>query len=157
MAQEYWDRLDSPLGTLSIVVDAAGQVIRLDLNGRASPGERSAPRCRRAVAQLWEYLAGDRRDFDLELDPAGTDFQRRVWHGLTKIPYGTARSYGELACDIGKPGAARAVGQANGANPIPIIIPCHRVIAADGAIGGYTGGLAVKAHLLALERAALAA
>lgn len=105
-----------------------------------------------ARRQLDEYFAGKRRRFDLPLAPAGTDFQRRVWWALLAIPYGEAISYGELARRVGKPRAARAVGAANGANPIAIIIPCHRVVGASG-IGGYAGGLDIKRHLLALEGA----
>jgi methylated-DNA-[protein]-cysteine S-methyltransferase len=107
--------------------------------------------------EIAEYFAGDRATFDLALAPAGTPFQQRVWQALTEIPFGQAISYGELAARIDRPKAARAVGQANGANPIPIVIPCHRVIAADGTIGGYSGGLRIKRHLLAIERVALAA
>ena len=107
------------------------------------------------AAQLGEYFAGKRREFDLDLAPYGTDFQLRVWQALRAIPYGAVRNYGDIARAIGQPGAARAVGQANGCNPLPIVIPCHRVIASDGTIGGYSGGLAIKHRLLALEGAEL--
>lgn len=103
--------------------------------------------------QLGEYLARARRSFDLPIEPGGTEFQRSVWFALARIPFGTTVSYAELARCVGRPGAFRAVGQANGANPLPIILPCHRVIAADGGLGGYSGGLHVKARLLALESA----
>jgi methylated-DNA-[protein]-cysteine S-methyltransferase len=105
-----------------------------------------------ACRQLEEYFAGQRRQFDLPLAPEGTAFQRSVWRCLEEIPYGETISYAELARRVGKPGAARAVGSANGANKIPIVIPCHRVIAADGALGGFGGGLETKEKLLALER-----
>jgi methylated-DNA-[protein]-cysteine S-methyltransferase len=105
-----------------------------------------------AVDQLGEYFAGERTDFDLELSMAGTEFQRRVWRTLTTIPYGETRSYGEIADQIGVPGAARAVGLANGRNPIAIIVPCHRVIGASGSLTGYGGGLDRKRSLLALEK-----
>ncbi|CAN5652483.1 methylated-DNA--[protein]-cysteine S-methyltransferase [soil metagenome] len=109
-----------------------------------------------ALAQLDEYFAGERTEFDLALDTGGTPFQQEVWAGLRRIPHGETMSYGELAEHLGRPGASRAVGSANGRNPIPIIIPCHRVIAADGTLGGYGGGLACKTQLLALEGVLLA-
>lgn len=105
-----------------------------------------------ACQQLAEYLAGSRRSFDLPLAPSGTDFQRRVWSALAAIPYGQTRSYGELAGQLGQPGAQRAVGSANGRNPIAIVIPCHRVIASGGGLGGYSAGLARKQWLLEMER-----
>ena len=104
-----------------------------------------------AVAQLEEYFAGDRRHFDLPLELAGTDFQKSVWLELAEIPYGETVSYAELALMVGRPHAYRAVGQANGANPIPIVLPCHRVVASGGGIGGYGGGLPMKRKLLTLE------
>lgn len=106
-----------------------------------------------AAHQISEYFAGKRREFDLPLAPEGTEFQRSVWSGLRDIPYGETRSYGELAAAIGNPKAARAVGLANNRNPISIVIPCHRVIGADGALVGYGGGLNVKQALLRLEGA----
>ncbi|MDO4516086.1 MAG: methylated-DNA--[protein]-cysteine S-methyltransferase [Bacillota bacterium] len=101
--------------------------------------------------QLEEYFAGSRQNFDLPLDPGGTDFQRRVWRALMDIPYGTAISYRELARRADCPRGYQAVGQANGRNPLPILIPCHRVIGADGTLGGYSGGLDRKRFLLDLE------
>lgn len=101
--------------------------------------------------QLDEYFAGQRRQFELALAPAGTEFQRRVWQALTEIPYGETWSYGQLATRIGKPRASRAVGAANGVNPIPVIIPCHRVIGANGKLTGFGGGLDTKRQLLELE------
>ncbi|OBB18688.1 cysteine methyltransferase [Mycolicibacterium setense] len=105
-----------------------------------------------AVDQLSAYFAGDRTDFNLELDMVGTQFQRRVWAALQTIPYGQTCSYGEIARQIGSPGASRAVGLANGHNPIGIIVPCHRVIGANGSLTGYGGGLDRKRALLELER-----
>ncbi|MET0452591.1 MAG: methylated-DNA--[protein]-cysteine S-methyltransferase [Mycobacterium sp.] len=105
-----------------------------------------------AVEQLEAYFAGDLVDFDLELDLVGTEFQRRVWAALLTIPYGTTRSYGAIALQIGSLGASRAVGLANGHNPISIIVPCHRVIGANGSLTGYGGGLERKRHLLDMER-----
>jgi methylated-DNA-[protein]-cysteine S-methyltransferase len=106
-----------------------------------------------ARQQLDEYFAGARRAFDLPLAPTGTDFQRQVWFALADIPYGETLSYAELAARVGRPRAWRAVGQANSANPLPIILPCHRVVASGGGIGGYRGGLGLKRQLLALEQA----
>lgn len=105
-----------------------------------------------ACVQLAEYFAGRRRAFELPLDlSGGTAFQRRVWQETARIPFGETRTYGELARSLGAEGAPRAVGQALGRNPLPIVIPCHRVVAADGGLGGYTGGLEIKRALLALE------
>lgn len=104
-----------------------------------------------AVDQLGAYFAGERAGFDLQLDPQGTEFQRRVWTALLTIPYGQTRSYGQIADQIGTPGAARAVGLANARNPIAVIVPCHRVIGANGKLTGYGGGLDRKRALLELE------
>jgi methylated-DNA-[protein]-cysteine S-methyltransferase len=106
-----------------------------------------------AVAELKEYFAGNRRHFSVDIKPEGTDFQLNVWRVLQKVPYGETVSYGELAKQVGNPKASRAVGAANGANPIPIIIPCHRVIGANGELTGFGGGLEVKKYLLELENA----
>jgi AraC family transcriptional regulator of adaptative response/methylated-DNA-[protein]-cysteine methyltransferase len=115
------------------------------------PGE--SPLFEKLRAELAEYFDGKRRSFDLPLEYPGTPFQRRVWDALRRIPYGETRSYGELARDLGKPGAMRAVGQANGLNRISILIPCHRVVNADGELGGYGGGLWRKLRLLETEGA----
>lgn len=117
------------------------------------PPESWTQNLRAAVAQLEEYFAKGRRSFDLDLDFSGvsTDFQREVYDRLLEIEYGHVTSYGQIARDIGKPDQARAVGQAVGANPIPIVIPCHRVIASDGRLTGFSGGLAAKVSLLKLE------
>jgi methylated-DNA-[protein]-cysteine S-methyltransferase len=112
---------------------------------------RAAELSAATVAQLEQYFAGERRQFELAIEPRGTPFQRRVWQALSEIAWGEVCNYGDVARRIGQPGAARAVGQANGANPIPIVIPCHRVIASGGGIGGYSGGLGIKERLLALE------
>jgi methylated-DNA-[protein]-cysteine S-methyltransferase len=105
-----------------------------------------------AVEQIDAYFAGDLKDFSLPLDPAGTQFQRRVWMALAAIPYGATESYGELAVRVGNPKACRAVGLANGRNPIPLILPCHRVIGANGSLTGYGGGLELKKRLLDHEQ-----
>nr|AQQ74645.1 hypothetical protein [uncultured bacterium] len=109
----------------------------------------------RARVQLEEYFRGERRDFDLPLAPRGTEFQRRVWQRLRGIEYGSTTTYGALAHELGNSKASRAVGLANGSNPIPIVIPCHRVIGADGTLTGFGGGLPVKSALLELERGRL--
>lgn len=106
---------------------------------------------RRAIAQVQEFLSGKRRRFDLPVSLRGTEFQRAVWNALLEIPYGATRTYGEVAASIGKPGAMRAVGAASGANPLPLIVPCHRVVAAGGKLGGFGGGLPLKRRLLAME------
>jgi len=111
----------------------------------------------RAEAQLQEYFAGDRREFDLDLDPVGTDFQQRAWAALQTIPYGQTMSYGQQAASLGDPGAARAVGAANGRNPLSIVVPCHRVVASSGSLTGFAGGLDTKAWLLEHEQQVLAA
>ena len=120
--------------------------------GSAPFGE--SPLLLRGAAELTEYLSGRRRTFSLPLSPGGTPFQRQVWEALTAIPYGETRTYGEVAAAIGRPRAVRAVGQADHRNPLPIFIPCHRVVGADGSLTGYAGGLALKRALLALEGAA---
>ncbi|MGQ9654313.1 MAG: methylated-DNA--[protein]-cysteine S-methyltransferase [Thermodesulfobacteriota bacterium] len=106
-----------------------------------------------AIEQLREYFEGKREEFDLPLDLRGTRFQLRVWRALQAIPFGETRSYKDIAFEIGHPGAFRAVGQANGRNPVPIVIPCHRVLRSDGGIGGFSSGLDIKARLLAMEAA----
>ncbi len=115
------------------------------------------PLVQAAARQLLEYLEGRRREFDLPVAYRGTAFQMRVWRALCEIPYGETRSYGELARALGSPGAARAVGSANAANPVAIVVPCHRVIRSDGSLGGYGGGEPIKRRLLELEGAIRAA
>jgi O-6-methylguanine DNA methyltransferase len=136
-----------------VVASDAG-ICAIELNAAAElPGsecERN-PRLRQAVEQLRAYFAGELRDFDLTLDMQGTEFQTRVWRELRNIPYGETRSYSFVAVTIGAPKAVRAVGAANGRNPIPIVVPCHRVIGAGGSLVGYGGGLPLKRFLLDLE------
>ena len=115
-------------------------------------GERVDDAHPEATRQLQEYFDGERRQFSLPLAPRGTEFQRRVWAALAEIPYGETRSYGELATALGRPGASRAVGMANGRNPISIVVPCHRVVGANGSITGYAGGVERKVYLLDFER-----
>jgi methylated-DNA-[protein]-cysteine S-methyltransferase len=149
--------LDTPIGTLLIAGDGEA-VRRIDFpkNGnKSTPAEgwteSAGGPVGAAVKQLREYFAGKRADFDLPLAPEGTEFQRTVWRNLQDIPYGETISYGELAKRVGNPKASRAVGAANGQNPIPIVIPCHRVIGANGKLTGFGGGLPTKEALLGLE------
>lgn len=138
----------TPIGPVCLT-EANGALVRLS---RGVGGADSSPLLLEAETQLAEYFAGARRDFHLPLAPAGTEFQRKVWAALLEIPYGETRSYGEIAAQIGNPKACRAVGMANNRNPLPILIPCHRVIGADGSLVGYGGGLNVKTVLLELEK-----
>ena len=149
--------LESPIGTLLLAADANGlQEILFSTYGRpARPDpawQEDAPALAEVVRQLKAYFAGEQENFDLSLAPQGTPFQQKVWSELQKIPYGETTSYGELARRIGNPNASRAVGLANGSNPIPIVIPCHRVIGSNGKLTGYGGGLPIKEKLLALEK-----
>jgi methylated-DNA-[protein]-cysteine S-methyltransferase len=152
----YCTTIRSPLGLLRLVGTAeALTAILLPSETGAAPPDRTwvqadAPFAE-AQRQLDAYFAGARRDFELALAPAGTPFQQRIWQALRAIPYGETLSYGELARRVGRPDAVRAVGAANGRNPLPIVIPCHRVIGADGRLVGYGGGLAAKALLLTHE------
>ena len=148
--------LDTPVGTLLIAGDAAA-VLQITFPSQGNAAEAGWVESQRgpvgeAVRQLREYFAGERTDFDLPLAPRGTEFQRSVWRQLQGIPHGETISYGELARRVGNPKASRAVGSANGKNPLPIVIPCHRVIAGDGTLGGFGGGLGTKQMLLALEQ-----
>jgi|SRR5579862_3362944 len=148
-----WTRFTIPEGfTFGVVASVAG-ICAIDLHVVELPGQErpSHPALREAVGQLRSYFAGELRDFDLVLDLQGTDFQKRVWHELLHIPYGETRSYSYVANTIGAPKAVRAVGAANGSNPIPIVVPCHRVIGAGGSLTGYGGGLPLKRFLLDLE------
>ena len=155
----YRTSTDSPVGTLTLVASDAGLVAVLwpdDAPGRvrlAAAEERADhPVLARAVTQIGEYFAGERRSFDLPLAPVGSPFQRAVWAALAAIPHGETRSYGDIARAIGRPTASRAVGAANGRNPLSIVVPCHRVIGASGKLTGFAGGLAAKQRLLAHER-----
>ena len=141
--------INSPIGPLTLT-ERDGALVRLSF-GAHGPCDPPTPVLRRAIGQLNEYFAGTRREFDLPLAPNGTEFQLACWQALTEIPYGETRSYGEQAARIGRPDRARAVGAANGANPIAIIQPCHRVIGADGSLVGFGGGLETKRRLLDLE------
>jgi len=152
-----YTQIDSPVGPLLFVGDEAGLRQILFVKGRhaAKPDpdwQEDAKPFKETIAQLRAYFAGEREAFNLTLAPEGTEFQQQVWKRLCEIPYGETTSYGEIARRIGNPQASRAVGLANGSNPIPIVIPCHRVIGSNGKLTGYGGGLAIKEKLLALER-----
>jgi methylated-DNA-[protein]-cysteine S-methyltransferase len=148
--------LDTPVGRLLLARE--GRDLRL-LNFQRDRSPAPDPRWHESpdafedvLSQLTEYFAGRRQRFELHLAPEGTPFQQRVWRELQDIPYGVTMSYGQIATRIGRPTASRAVGLANGSNPIAIVIPCHRVIGANGTLTGYGGGLPIKERLLALER-----
>ena len=152
-----YTRMESPVGPLLLVADDGG-LRRIEfVNGRkpVQPDPQwqdDAEQLRETVRELRAYFAGDLERFNLDLAPEGTPFQLTVWKRLCEIPFGETISYGELARRIGNPNASRAVGLANGSNPIPIVIPCHRVIGSNGKLTGYGGGLPIKEKLLALER-----
>jgi methylated-DNA-[protein]-cysteine S-methyltransferase len=154
--------IDSPLGPLRLCADAAGRLTGLDIEtgtqASADPAcvdESEAGRAHRtlddAATQLEQYFKGARRCFDLPMSMEGSAFQHQVWAQLRRIPFGTTVTYGQLAEQLGRRGAARAVGHANARNPIPVIVPCHRVIGSSGQLTGYGGGLVAKRHLLELE------
>jgi len=148
--------LDSPLGPLLLTGDGAALTgLYTDQHGRipAELGERADEEFAQARAQLTEYFAGRRDTFDLPLNPKGTPFQQRVWQALRRIPYGSTATYGEIAAELGNPLSGRAVGAANGRNPISIIVPCHRVVGSDGKLVGYAGGFSAKRWLLDHELA----
>jgi methylated-DNA-[protein]-cysteine S-methyltransferase len=155
----FYKFMDSPVGKLKVVASDIGLVAILweDDNPRRVPlkklvGNGDHPMLVETERQLDEYFAGKRNSFSMPLDMRGTPFQKNVWRALQAIPFGETRTYGELAKQLGTPNASRAVGAANGRNPISIIVPCHRVIGASGKLTGFAGGLGAKAHLLELER-----
>jgi methylated-DNA-[protein]-cysteine S-methyltransferase len=152
-------RIDTPLGPLTLAATARGLALAW-FDGQAhrtdevdAPLQPGNDVLRQAEGEFDEYFAGRRREFGVPLDPAGTDFQQRVWQALLKIPMGRLGTYGEIARQLGRPAAARAVGAAIGRNPISIIVPCHRVVGRDGSLTGYAGGLPRKQALLRLEGA----
>lgn len=148
--------LSSPVGLLRVSADARGvtAIDRISKRGKArhTRDARARRHAATAVKQLREYFSGKRRRFDVPLHLEGTEFQLRAWAEMRRIPYGTTISYASQASRLGNPRATRAVGSANGANPVPIIVPCHRVIASDGSLGGYSLGLSMKRALLDLEQ-----
>ncbi|SHI19220.1 methylated-DNA--[protein]-cysteine S-methyltransferase [Ferrimonas marina] len=154
--------IPSPLGPILVAADDAG-LRYLSFQAGAQPltpqpqWQQDPARFTEVRAQLAAYFAGELSQFDLPLAPQGTEFQRQVWQALTEIPFGHTASYGDIAKAIGRPKAVRALGAANGRNPIALVIPCHRVIGADGSLTGYAGGLAIKQQLLTLEQGSAAA
>ena len=160
----FYTWMESPTGKLLLAADEAGlrHIIFEDGRDPAQPrpewrlaAKGDAPLLGETIRQLRAWFAGELREFDLPLAPQGSAFNERVWRELCTIPYGETISYGELASRLGSPNASRAVGRANGANPIPIVIPCHRVVGHDGRLTGYGGGLPRKGFLLTLERSQL--
>ena len=151
----WFDTIDSPIGSLTAAADDTGLRWLLFPRNRHEPAregwQRSARPFSDVRAQLAAYFAGELRDFDLALAPQGTTFQQSVWTALRTIPYGQTRSYRDPALAIGNPRGVRAVGLANGRNPLPILIPCHRVIGANGSMTGFGGGIETKRFLLDLE------
>ncbi len=144
--------LDSPLGPLTLRSDGeCVTALRFGIHQETSP--LPCPVLARAARELAEYFAGERRHFTVPLAPGGTLFQRQVWDALAAIPYGETRTYAQIAAAVGRPRACRAVGMANHRNPLPIFIPCHRVVGRDGSLTGYAGGLDRKIFLLRLEGA----
>jgi methylated-DNA-[protein]-cysteine S-methyltransferase len=151
-----FDSFDTPIGPLTIAADDAGlrHVLfpenKYDVPGR-DEWQRDAAALHEPRSQLLAYFGGELREFDLQLQPRGTTFQRKVWACLARIPFGQTRSYATVAADIDAPRAVRAVGAANGRNPLPIILPCHRVVGSDGSLTGFGGGLPLKRFLLRHE------
>jgi methylated-DNA-[protein]-cysteine S-methyltransferase len=154
---QAWTTVPTPLGNLLLVaVDGALVAAQFaPYDEPAADPTPDMPVLAEAARQLAQHFAGERTDFDLPLAPAGTAFQRRVWDELRRIPYGTTTTYGEVAARLGDPRCVRAVGLANGRNPIAVVVPCHRVIGSDGKLRGYAGGVERKQRLLALESASL--
>ena len=145
--------VSTPIGDLQLVSDGQS-LVKIAFPGQHQQDEgasKADAALAAAARQLGEFFNGQRRHFDLPLAPSGTQFQREVWSQLAKIPYGEVRSYRDIAAAIGRPTAVRAVGAANGRNPLPIVVPCHRVIGADGSLTGFAGGLERKRQLLVLE------
>ena len=152
----YWDRIDTPFGLFAAWVDEAGRLLRFrfrsdDAERVDREAEHNPMALENVRRQVAEYSAGKRQTFEFELLPEGLDFDKLVWRALSDIPFGETTSYGAIARTIGQPGAARAVGAANGANPIALIVPCHRVIGSDGSLTGFGGGLPLKRRLLEHE------
>ena len=155
---DRWGTIETPFATFAAWIDVDGRLVRFNLSAAgAASVDRSAIHDERSIAnvrrQVEEYCAGERTEFDIERAAEGSAFQHAVWEALVEIPYGETRSYGAVARAIGQPTAARGVGAANASNPIALIVPCHRVIGADGSLTGYGGGLPLKRALLAHEAA----
>jgi len=152
MDQNYKGYFDSPIGTITIISDGTSLSSILFPNGEIITEANPDGIVKDCIIQLKEYFLGTRKSFNLPLNPKGTDFQKKVWDIVISIPFGGTVSYGAIATSLGNPKLNRAVGLANGANPIPIVIPCHRVIGSNGSLTGYAGGLEVKKILLNHEQ-----
>ena len=155
-SQYFWAPLETRFGAFAACVDAEGRLTQFllrksDRTALARIAERNEKAVSHISKQVTEYCAGKRHEFELDLAAAGTPFQQTVWNALVKIPFGETTSYGALAARLGRAGSARALGLANGSNPIGLIVPCHRVIGADGSLTGYGGGLPLKKALLVFE------
>ena len=153
-------RMDSPLGRLELLA-RGGKIVSVEIEKRgrlSNDGEpdKSSPVLDKARKQLAEYFAGKRKSFQVPVSLEGTDFQKSVWHAVNDIPFGKVLSYGEVGHETGRPTAGRAVGGAVGANPVPIIIPCHRVLASDGRITGYSGGNGIETKAWLLDHEGIA-
>lgn len=162
----YTTTMPSPVGPLRIAVDERGALVRIDMTTAPASGKAKAAKsqqgevedrrkCAHVTAQLEEYFSGKRTDFDLEVELAGTEFQQKAWRALLRIPFGKTRSYQEQAVKVGNPKAMRAVGAANGRNPVPIVVPCHRVLGKDGSLTGFSSGTDKKRWLLEHEQRVL--
>lgn len=150
---ESWTEMNTPVGRVRITGGDKGLIELSFVRKKSTPKGALHPVVKTAKRQLEEYFKGKRKSFKIPLDLRGTPFQKKVWKTLLRIPYGKTKSYGEIARAVGNPGAARAVGSANGRNPVAIIVPCHRVIRSGGGLGGYSAGLSKKRVLLDLEGA----
>ena len=154
--KRYWANIESRFGNFAAWVDGEGRLLRFNLRAKGAAhvdpfAEKNEKALRPVQKQVSEYDAGKRQDFDFELEMEGPEFHRKVWGALVEIPFGTTTSYGAIARRVGFPTAARAVGVANGANPIALVVPCHRVIGSNGTLTGYGGGLPLKRALLEHE------
>ena len=148
----YAETFETRFGLITVAVDELGAVVSVNFGEQVPAGAEHDPlKTRQAKRQLQEYCDGERTEFTLELAPEGTEFQKQVWAAVAQIPFGQTRTYGQIAAQVGNKDAARAVGAASGANPIPLIVPCHRVISSDGSLGGFAYGTGVKSRLLAFE------
>ena len=156
MSKRYWSLIESPFQKFAAWVDEEGRLLRFNLRATGAAkvdpeAESNSRKLADVQRQVNQYSQGKRRDFEFVLLPEGPEFDKKVWKALLDIPFGTTTSYGAIAKKVGSPNAARAVGAANGANPIALIVPCHRVIGADGSLTGYGGGLPLKRKLLEHE------
>jgi methylated-DNA-[protein]-cysteine S-methyltransferase len=156
MTNRYWSIIESPFQTFAAWVDQDGCLLRFNLRAKGAEkvdpeAQKSEKKLAEVQRQVTQYANGERRDFDFELAAEGPEFNKRVWKALLDIPFGTTTNYGAIAKKIGHPDSARAVGAANGANPIALVVPCHRVIGSDGSLTGYGGGLPLKRKLLEHE------